>query len=235
MCNFNMNWDISSIVKILPHLLPLVTSFSGAGFAFLLNDGAKARQIVRDQVAAVNRAQLTLIMQLNQLMLIQKKIEPFRHHPGRCIAIKSLLPFRDEVLPLDVNSLSFLLETDERQLLFELLLEQQRFNVAMQALNERSRIHIDEMQPRLVAAGMREEVEYLDSQWIEVLGEPLYLELKRITDAAIEQVDLSVDSCQVLLKRFYEAMKKRFPKYKIIRDDTESVNNSSNSIPPSDS
>jgi hypothetical protein len=213
-----MSCDISSVVKILPYLLPLVTSFLGAGFAFLLNDRAKARQTVRDQVAAVNRAQFTLLMQLNQLMLIQKKIEPFRHHPFRCIAMRSLLPFRDKVLPLDVNSLSFLLETDERQLLSELLLEQQRFNVAMQALNERSRIHIDEMQPRIVA-GIREEVEYLDSQWIEALGEPLYLKLKRMTDESIEQVDLSVDSCQVLVMRFHNVMKKRFPKHTIIQAD----------------
>ena len=229
-----MIWDISSVAKILPHLLPLVTSISGAGFAFLLNDRAKARQTVRDQVAAVNRAQFTLIMELNQLMLIQKEIEPFRHHPHCCIAMRPLLPFRDEVLPLDVNSLSFLLETNERQLLFELLVEQQRFNLAMQAINERSRIHIDKIQPRLVAAGMREKFEYLDSEWIEAMGEPLYLELKRMTDAAIEQVDLSVDSCQDLLIRFYNAMTKHFPKHTIIRDDTEHIDNSSNFITPSD-
>jgi len=60
-------------------LIPLIASFSRAGFAFLLNDRAKARQTIHDQVTAVNQAQFTLIMRLNELKNFQAQIiAPFR-------------------------------------------------------------------------------------------------------------------------------------------------------------
>ena len=50
-------------MDLLTHLTTLVAAFSGAWFAFLLNDRAKARETTRQQVAALNRAQFTLIRQ----------------------------------------------------------------------------------------------------------------------------------------------------------------------------
>ena len=205
-------------MDLLTHLITLVAAFSGAWFAFLLNDRAKARETTRQQVAALNRAQFTLIRQINTLKNIQSQvIDPVRQHPGRHVAMRAFLQVRDEVPPLDLDGLSFLLETDDRNLVLEIMIESQRFNGAVQVLNERSLLHRERVQPLLDPAGIREGGRYSDSDFVRALGEPLCLTLKRVTDAAIDNVDQSVSSCEALSARFYEAMKKRFPKHVIIQ------------------
>ena len=221
-----MSWDRSFVLELLPHLVTLVAAFSGAWFAFLLNDRAKARQTVRDQVAAINRAQFALIRQFNTLKVVQAQaVEPIRQHPGYHIAMRALLPLRDDAPELDLGSLSFLLETEDRELLLELMIENQRFKTAVQAINERSRLHLDEVQPRLEPAGIREGGQYSESDCLKALGEPLYLTLKRATDAAIDHVDQSIVSCESLVARLYDAMKKRYPKQTIIRLDPNRPSN----------
>ena len=91
------------------------------------------------------------------------------------------------------------------------------FNGAVQVLNERSLLHREKVQPLLDPAGICEGGMYKDSDFVRALGEPLCLTLKRVTDTAIENVDRSVSSCEALSARFYEAMKKRFPKHVIIQ------------------
>ena len=102
-------------------------------------------------------------------------------------------------------------------LVLEIMIESHRFNDAVQVLNERSLLHREKVQPLLDPAGIREGGTYSDSDFLRALGEPLCLTLKRVTDTAIDNVDRSVSSCEALSARFYEAMKKRFPKHVIIQ------------------
>ena len=51
----------------------------------------------------------------------------------------------------------------------------------------------------------------------ERLGGELVLRMQRATDAAVEQVDLTVASCASLVADFHRAMKARFPNETIIR------------------
>jgi hypothetical protein len=61
---------------------------------------------------------------------------------------------------LDIEAVLFLLETSDRELPFRLLVEQQRFDEAVKTLNERSRLHLNVLQPKLVAAGVQEGRDY---------------------------------------------------------------------------
>ena len=160
--------------------MTLVAAFAGSWYAFRLSDSAKARSTVREQVAAVNRAQFVLIQQVNALKLIQSQtIEPVRLHPGRFLAMRPQLPMHGACSRLDLDSLSFLLETDDRELLFHLLIEQERFETIVQAMNERSRLHLEVVQPKLAAAGIAEGVDYLPSQIIGALGDTVVVHMKR--------------------------------------------------------
>ena len=116
--------------------------------------------------------------------------------------MRAFLQVRDEVPPLDLDDLSFLLETDDRNLVLEIMIESQRFNGAVQVLNERSLLHREKVQPLLDPAGIREGGTYSDSDFVRALGEPLCLTLKRVTDTAIDNVDRSVSSCEALSARF---------------------------------
>ena len=131
-------------LELLPHLVTLVAAFVGAWFAFLLQDRAKARQTIRDQVAAINRAQFALMRQFNTMKNIQAQVvEPVRQHPAKHVAMRAVLTVHDDVPQPDLDALSFLLETDDRELLLELMIENQRFKTAVQAINDRSRLHLD--------------------------------------------------------------------------------------------
>ena len=66
----------------------------------------------------------------------------------------------------------FLLETEDRELLMELLVEQERFETALQVFNERSRLHLEVLQPKMKARGMLEGTTYTSDTIRNVLGNP---------------------------------------------------------------
>lgn len=109
------------------------------------------------------------------------------------------------------------METDDRELLFNLLIEQQRFDSAIQIMNERSRLHLEVLQPRLAAAGIREGEDYSREAVVSAIGSELVVRLERATADAVEQVDKTILTCPKLVAEFHRAMKLRFPKHVIIR------------------
>jgi hypothetical protein len=192
----------------------LVAAFAGSWWAFRLTDRDKARQTVRDRVEAINRAQFVLIHQLNILNNIQTQIiNPVREDPARFVNMRPTLPIND-ASRLDVAALAFLFETEHRELPFHLLVEQRRFDMAVEAMNERARFHVTEIQPRLAAAGIRERTSY---DLTEALDEPMLIRLSRSTDDAISHVDLAVTSCSGLITEFDKAMQSLMPGQKFIR------------------
>ncbi len=146
------------VALVVNGAVALAAAFAGSWSAFKLADREKARERLQDQVAAVNKAQFVLIQQVNLLKQIQSNtVNPVREHAMRFVAMRPLLPQGKSVPRLDFQTLSFLLEADDRELLFKLLLEQERFDTAVQALNERSRLHREAMQPRLIAGGIKHQ------------------------------------------------------------------------------
>src|SRR3990172_12602076 len=76
-----------------PAVVPLGGAFLGAWLAFRLEDNARARQNVREQVAAVNKALFVLVRQVNSLIVIQTQIiKPYREDPNRYINMRPSLP-----------------------------------------------------------------------------------------------------------------------------------------------
>jgi hypothetical protein len=86
-------------------------------------------------------------------------------------------------------------------------------------VDERSRLHITEVQPRLAMSNIKEGSECTRASVAAVLGDQLLLRIERATDSAIDAVDLTIASSQALIASFYAAMKGRFPGQTIIRLD----------------
>ena len=209
------------VEAVFAGMIAMVAAFGGAWYAFRLNDKAKARETEQTQVAAINRAQFTLIQQINTLRFIDSQtIEPVRSHPGRFIAMRPGLPVT-ATSRLDIDTLLFLLETPDRELPFRLLVEQQRFDEVLEALNERSRLHIEVLQPKLVAAGIQEKREYSSDEFIRAIGPEFATHLERLTDDTILQIEKNIESGCELVGELYTKMKARFPKRSIIRLDPD--------------
>jgi hypothetical protein len=217
----NQDFVLPILEAVFAGLITMVAAFGGAWYAFRLSDKAKARETEQAQVAAINRAQFTLIQQINTLRFIDAQIvEPVRSHSGRFIAMRPGLPVT-ATSRLDIDSLLFLLETEDRELLFRLLVEQQRFDEALKALNERSHLHINILQPKLVAAGIQENREYSSEELIRALGPEFATRLERLTDDTILHIEKNIESGLALVGEFHAKMKARFPKRSIIRLDPD--------------
>lgn len=135
----------------------LVAAFAGSSSAFKLEDRARSRESTRRQIAAINRAQFVLIQQWNELWNLKSNvIDPQRDNLVRFIAMRPCPPCGTATPRPDISDLLFLLETDDRDSPFLLMLEQNRFDTATWAMNDRSGAHIDELQPKLRESRVRE-------------------------------------------------------------------------------
>jgi hypothetical protein len=210
--------DFSWLVELAgTALVTLVAAYGGAKYAFRLQDRARERETRGDQRAAVNRAQFALIRQYNMLRNIQKQfVDPIRNHEGRFLAMRPALGLTEAPKPIDLDSLSFLLETDDRDFPLRLMLEQENLDILIRTLQERSRLHLERAQPKLAAAGIEEGKEYTPAVIIGALGIDLFRQLERITESTITRVDEGVISCRDLIAAFHTAMKQHFPKETII-------------------
>ena len=211
-----MNIDIL-LQPTLSALATLAAAFLGARYAFRLQGRAQARRTVEDRVAAGNRA-IFVLTRLNTLKTFQTQIiDPVRDDPGAFLNMRASLPFSYDSLTVDFDSLSFLLETNHRQVLGELFIEEQCFRSAIQAINERSRIHLNICQPLLERAGVVEGGEYTAEQIQAALGHRLALQLRRATDAVVQHIDKTVESSLAMGEKLYTVQKSLFPKHSIIR------------------
>jgi len=205
------------IDTIVAGVVTLAAAFAGSWSAFKLEDRARQRASTRDRIAAINRAQFVLIQQWNTLANLKSQmIDPQRANPVRFIAMRPCPPCGATTPRQEVGELSFLLETDDREIPFLLMLEQSRFDTCAWAVNDRSRLHIDELQPKLREAGIGEGSSWTMAELEQRLGEDLVRRLQRATDAVVEQVDLTVASTADLVHRFRGAMKARYRDERII-------------------
>lgn len=205
-----------SLVKlvdlVISTIATLVAAFAGAWYAFKLQDRDRERRIDADNIGAGNRALLMLLLQFNALFDIQKRVvNRVREHPGRFLAMRPMLELDYKQLRFDVSSLSFLLETEHREILPKLVVEEGRFHSVIQELNERSRLHL-KAQPLLEKAGIVEGGKYTNEELEAALGNRLFLQLQRATDEAIEHIDQTVESLLEMGKKLRSALKDLYPK-----------------------
>ncbi len=226
----DMTSDYDLILKFIPPIATLLAAFFGAWFAYRLERKQKLSELRKANIAASNRAFFILFQQLNTLALIQKDyLDPLRGQPEAFIAMQPILPDDHSEMSYDFSSLDFLLSTKHKQLLLDLWLEQQRFREAIRVLNYRSSLHFSEVQPRLIAAGIQEKAEYLNTVFEKALGPLLYKTLQRTTEQVFYHVDRTVNSLDNLKGRLGDGLKDLFPeasflKLEIIKEEANKDN-----------
>lgn len=196
----------------------LLGALSGAWIAFKLNAHNNEKEAQNKKVAAANRALFVLIAQWNMLAdFKQKHIDPHRDDPARFISMNALPPLEYTNLNLDIQSLNFLLETDFRQLLLSLLLEEQHFRDAIQAINLRSSLHLESAQPRLVEGHIQNGQMYSIQEIRVALGPLLSDSLTNATNNVIIHVDSTCSSLAEIIEEAANVFKLTFPSRKFIK------------------
>ncbi len=212
-----MKWLEPLLSTLLSALATVVAAFLGAWYAFKLMDKDHQRKKRATAVASGNRAIFTLMRQWNELNLIQRQlIDPIRSHPAKFVTLLPALSLDYEHLKFDVDSLSFLLDTEYRQCLMDLLIAEEKFQTAVRVLNERSRLHFQTVQPLLEKAGIIEGGDYTKQQIEVALGDRVKVELSRLTDDVIEHVDHAIISLKETSDKLHTVLKELYPKETII-------------------
>lgn len=158
-----------------------------------------------------------MMQQANTLRLYQHDhVNPHRDHPGRHLAIQASLPYETGSLRFDFGSLNFLDNPNEQQLLFDLSIEERRYIEAIRAINARSEIILNEVQPRLSSAGFLDGASYGGSELLEALGQPLFKKLERLTSDMIWHVDRTSDSIVSMKDKLLVVLRARYPGVKFV-------------------
>ena len=212
-----MESDPINIYLFISPVATLIAAFAGAWLAFLFNARTKKDEIVKQQVAAANKALFTLHMQLNSLIQLQEEvIDPVRDNPLRSIVMRPILGERYEHLGIDYGSLSFLLETKHAELLLHLSIQEERFNKSIITLNSRSELHLNEIQPLFEKAGIKEGEKLTKEKVEAAIGSRLYHTVERNTMYVIEIFDITVESLKTYIEKLRSALEEIFPKKKFI-------------------
>lgn len=210
------HWDVL-LTSYVPVLATLVAAFYGAKYAFQFQKDKEKEDSKRFNVINGNAAIFTLMRMICGLRDIQKQfIDPARDLPFRFIQMQPALSFTNDDLKLNIESLYFLLETDDRNLLAELVVEAGRYHTAMGAFNERSRIHREEVQPLLERAGIVQGGHYSHEQIEGAIGNRFYITMQQSTDETINLVDDAIISLKPFADRLRASLKKQYPSDTII-------------------
>jgi hypothetical protein len=170
------------------------------------------RKELTSNISAANKALFTVFQQVNTLKVIQyDMIDPVRNHPGKFIAMQPVLHEKHEDIHFDFHNLGFLLNTKHKQIVLDLFIEQQRFREAIKAVNYRSALHIQQVQPTLERAGIQEGVDYTTEELAKVLGLRLFKLLQRATDQVVYHVDRTVCSLDKVKGKMIKAFKELYP------------------------
>ena len=202
---------------LLTGLATLVAAFLGAWFAFKFQRDKEKELEINRNVMNGNSAIFNIMRMITTLRNVQTQIiDPTRNRHDRFLVMLPTNNFNADEIKLNIDSLYFLLETDERNILGEVVIEETRFRSALQSINDRSRIHLKDAQPLLEKAGIVEGGDYTLEDIKKALGERLCRTLQRATEEMISSVDETIVSMKTVADKLKTSLKKIYPDKKII-------------------
>lgn len=212
----------------VPAMATLLAAYYGAKFAFEFQRNKEEEEIKNRNITSGNLTIFKLVSMLNTLLSYQKQIiQPYRGKPSAFLEMDPTVEQTKEDINIDIEKISFLLNTDDRNLLGEIAIERERFSSALTAINERSIVHRHEVQPLLESKGVVQGGNYSSTEIENILGNRLFVTLNQATDQVIYHVDSTIESIQDVAKRLSSTLKKEFPDTQIMEisvpSTTESV------------
>jgi len=136
-------------------LLTLLGTFIGAMLAFLTQIFLRKKEERKAEQLAAHRILFCLFQQMNTIVLFQReRIMPAQNSPAQFVEIPATLEFETSTNLFDFASFGFLLKSSKgRQIMYDLHLAQECYITTLKAINERSRMHKDLLQPKLSEIG----------------------------------------------------------------------------------
>ncbi len=166
----------------------LVGAFLGAMLAFLFQVFLQHKQERKAALMSAHRMLFCLLQQINTILLVQKDfIAPHLKDPGRFLSIPAMHEFDVQKDVFDFTTFGFMLETSEsRKIMYDLYLAQASYVEALHTLNERSRLHRQEVQPRLASSGIENGSAVTHGDIERALGPLVFPSIIKATEQVID-------------------------------------------------
>lgn len=187
-------FDLVSLLKpftadaVMNGAATLFGAFFGAMLAFLFQVLFQHKQERKAALMSAHRMLFCLLQQINTIILVQKDfIAPHLEDPGRFISIPAIHEVDVQKDVFDFATFGFMLETSEsRKIMYDLYLAQASYVEAFRALNERSRLHRQEVQPRLASSGIENGSTVTHEDIERALGSLVFPSIVNTTDQAFD-------------------------------------------------
>ena len=220
-------WYLSSLViehRVVPTtydyfvnaIVVISAAFFGSFSAYHLNDRREQRKQQEIRINSLNSALFVTLRQFNAITQLKRDLSRWEQDSSRFINMPAVVTGDYSDLKLDINSIEFLLRERDPNLLFELSVEQERFEAAIMALNMRNTFHYKELQPALSKAGFNNTTATLE-QVIEAVGPKIAVTALKSTDGVFSHVYETYDSLSKVHLKLFETAKEIFPNETFIR------------------
>ena len=200
-------------------LLALVSTFLGATIAFRLNEVKEKKANEEKQIQAINSALLIIIRQYNALKSLEKEFKNYSNDIQAAINLPAIqLPDYND-LNQNISSLEFLINSKDPNILFKIIIEQERFHQAIASWQVRNDFYLNKFQPIVSEKNLNRQSFSLEQSKM-ILGD---IVVDTLINSVINSKDLVIKSCETLPIAFQDLRKiakelypnQRFLEYKI--------------------
>jgi len=198
-----------------------VGAFVGALSAFGLEIYRKNRQSISDNANKGNQVIFRLNQNWSSMVYIKSElIDPVRANPGRSILMERMqkIELHDKI---EMSSLDFLVDCGYPQTVYEVLHEDERYRTNIRAVNERSEIYLEQVQKPLGKAGVSDGRPLKETELKAIIGERTLMEVSRLADSIISNIDSSIESTMNVQKKLREKLYLACPGRRFIIPDAE--------------
>ncbi len=200
---------------LLRTALTLCATLVGALVAFQLQNSRENRKETKRRISALNLALFTLIRQINALANFIEDLEPLKNDVSRCFKVQPWQSNKYEDIKFNFEELSFILDSDNPNILHYLLIEQERFEQTLKTIQLRSEYQVNIIQPILESANIGNK--RLPFEEIEkILGKYKLEGIILATDKVYEHVYKTFESSSEFSKNLHKFAKQQYPKIKFL-------------------
>ena len=198
-------------------LMTLVAAFFGAWYAFKLHDNKDKRKRTEHDVKAANRAIFEISRHCNRLATYRKQfLEGKRNDPYRDYSILPVAGFSWENPEIDYDSLFFLFESSELDLVTEISSVEQEIISAVDVIRQRSEFHVKRLQPVIEKLEKQHGPTFSPNLISSALGPKDSRVLRMLTDYNYTCVDSAITEMQKVMEKLAGEVRILYPGHVVI-------------------
>lgn len=197
-------------------ILAFIGTFFGAWAAFRFELTERTRSARKDESAAGRRALLVLCNQYGHTKrYYEQALKEYVNDEFRWLKLQPFDAFHS-FLRLDVNSLGFLLDSPEPNLIQEILLAEEAFLKLVTTVHQRNNVHLNQLQVAIQTL-TADFIPSNEDKIREILGQRLVAVLKDLTNSTYDLTESILKLNEVSFNRLNTYLNQHYPDFTLLK------------------